>query len=315
MIEEPEELSRISSPAASPAPYEIAHRFRDYVALTKPEINALVVISTIAGAWLAFASRHMPFAPSLVANAAFGTALVAGGAGALNQALEKRFDALMARTMRRPVASGRVPASHAACFGSALGLAGFFWLLGTVNVRAALLALFALALYIFVYTPVKRRSPLSLVVGAIAGAIPPLVGWFAAGGALNFEAALVFSVLFLWQFPHFMSIAWLCRNDYDRAGYRILPARSSRQPFVALATLLPAVALFVSTLFFAFACGALNYVPLLAFVGLAFLALSTCFVALKTNSAARRLLAASVYYLPVVFAFLILAATYKPSVH
>jgi heme o synthase len=315
MIEEPEEVSRISSPSVSRSRYAIAERFRDYFALTKPEINTLIVISTVAGAWLAFASRRVPFAASEVANAVFGTALVASGAGALNQAVEKRFDALMSRTMRRPVAAGRISVRNAACFGSVLGLAGFLWLLVAVNVSAALLALSALTVYIVVYTPLKRRSPLSLVVGAIAGAVPPLIGWFAAKGGLDLEAVLIFAVLFLWQFPHFMSIAWLCRGDYDRAGYRIIPSDPWRQRFVALATLLPAMALFVSTLFFAFARGAVNFVPLLAFVGIALLALSTCFVALKTNSAARRLLAASIYYLPVVFALLILVATYKPSAH
>ena len=314
MIEEPEEISGISSPAAPVAPYEIADRLRDYVALTKPEINALIVISTIAGAWMAFASRQVPFVPALVANAVLGTALVASGAGALNQAIEKRFDALMSRTMRRPVASGRVPALHAACFGAVLGLTGFFWLLGTVNLGAALLALSALAIYIGADTPLKRRSPVSLVVGAIAGAVPPLIGWFAARGALNLEAALIFSLLFLWQFPHFMSIAWICKGDYARAGYHIMPRNSSSR-FVAFATLAPSMALFISTLFFALARGALNCVPLLACVGLAFLAVGVFFVALKTNSAARRLLAASIYYLPVVCALLILVATCKPSVH
>jgi protoheme IX farnesyltransferase len=315
MIQDPHEVSTVSSPSTPRVRHAIANRFRDYFALTKPDVNALIVISTVAGAWLAFASRHLPFAPAEAANAVLGTALVASGAGALNQALEKPFDALMSRTLRRPVASGRVSVFRAACFGSVLAGAGFFWLLATVNVPAALLALFALAVYILVYTPLKRHSPLSLIVGAIAGAVPPLIGWFAGGGALNLEAALIFSVLFLWQFPHFMAIAWICRSDYDRAGYRIIPASPSRLRFIALATIVPAVALLALTLFFALARGALNFVPLLAFLGLAFLALGACFVVLKSNSAARRLLAASIYYLPVVFVLLILVATYKPSVH
>jgi heme o synthase len=315
MTEEPQEAPKLSSPAGARLRPEIADTLRDYVSLTKPEINALVLISTVAGAWMAFASRHVPFAPAVAANAVFGTALVASGAGALNQALEKRFDALMSRTMRRPVASGRVPAVNAACLGSILGLAGFFWLLATVNVRAALLALFALAVYIMVYTPLKRLSSLSLIVGAIAGAVPPLIGWFAAGGVLNSEAALIFSLLFLWQFPHFMSIAWLCRGDYDRAGYRIVPDDPFRHSFVAVMTLLPAFALVTFTLCFAFSRGALLYALLVALIGIAFLALSTHFVIVKNNSSARRLLAASIYYLPVAFALLILAEAYRFPLH
>jgi heme o synthase len=315
MIEEPEEASEISSAVAPRVRHQFADRFRDYLALTKPEINALILISTVAGAWLAFASRHVSFVLPEVANAVFGTALVASGAGALNQVSEKRFDSLMIRTMRRPVAAGRLSALSAACFGGLLALVGFLWLLAVVNVRAALLALFALAVYLLIYTPLKRRSPLCLVVGAIAGAVPPLIGWFAGGGAFNFEAAVIFFLLFLWQFPHFMSIAWICRSDYERAGYRIMPASSSWQRFAALATLLPALVLFALTLFFAFARGALIYVPLLAFVDVGFLVLCAQFALFKNNSAARRLLAASIYYLPVVFALFILVANYKPAVH
>lgn len=318
MTEEPEEAPKLSAPAAARARFEsreISHTLRDYVSLTKPEINALILISTVAGAWLAFAARHLPFAPAVVANAVFGTALVASGAGALNQALEKPFDALMSRTMRRPVASGRVPALNAAAFGSVLAVAGITWLVAAVNVRSALLALFALVLYIVAYTPLKRRSSLSLIIGAIAGAVPPLIGWSAGGGALNFEAALIFLVLFLWQFPHFMSIAWLCRSDYDRAGYRIVPASPSRPLFVAFATLLPAFALLALTLWFAFARGALLYMPLFGFAGISFLALSIHFVIFKNNSSARWLLAASIYYLPVVLALLILVEVSKLPAH
>lgn len=312
MIDEPREVSSIAPPAAPTVRYEAANRFRDYLALTKPEINALIVISTVAGAWLAFTSRQAPFGFSEAANAVFGTALVASGAGALNQAVEKRYDALMTRTMRRPVAAGRISALRAACFGVFLALAGSLWLLFSVGSRASFLALLALGLYILAYTPLKRRATLCLLVGAVAGAVPPLIGWIAAGGAFDFEAAVIFSLLFLWQFPHFMSIAWICRSDYDRAGYRVLPANASRKRFVAIVALLPALALLALTLFFAFERGALICVSLFAAVGVAFVAFVVRFVMLKSNSAARQLLAASIYYLPVAFALLIFVETYRP---
>src|SRR5499425_645585 len=155
-------------------------------------------------------------------NAVLGTLLVASGTGTLNQYVERRFDAEMRRTYRRPLAAGRLNPSAVLWFGIALSVLGTVYLAATVNLLASLLALGTLLSYLFFYTPLKRKSPLCTLVGAIPGAMPPLIGWAAASGHLSFGAWELYSVLFLWQFPHFMSIAWMYREDYDRAGYLML---------------------------------------------------------------------------------------------
>jgi protoheme IX farnesyltransferase len=306
MIYQAQNLRESSAPSAPRDTSEIFTRFRDYLTLTKPEINALILISTVAGGWLAFEAAGASFSLPTLTGAVFGTALVASGAGALNQVLEKPFDALMNRTRRRPVAAERIPVFYAAIFGR---------LLVYVNVRAALLALFAIGTYILAYTPLKRRSPACIFVGAVAGAIPPLIGWVACSGSLNLEAALIFTMLFLWQLPHFMSIGWLCRDQYDRAGYRVIPNGRSRDVFIAIVTILPALGLLAVSLIPALMRGDLIYVAANCFVGLAFLFFGIRLVIRKTNSAGRQLLAASIYYLPFVFALLILVESYRPPIH
>jgi protoheme IX farnesyltransferase len=315
MIYQAQNLRESSASSAPRDTSEIFTRFRDYLTLTKPEINALILISTVAGGWLAFEATGASFSLPALTGAVFGTALVASGAGALNQVLEKRFDALMNRTRRRPVAAERIPVFYAAMFGSLLALSGILWLLVYVNVRAALLALFAIGTYILAYTPLKRRSPACIFVGALAGAIPPLIGWVACSGSLNLEAALIFTMLFLWQLPHFMSIGWLCRDQYDSAGYRVIPNGRSRDVFIAIATILPALGLLAVSLIPALMRGNLIYVAAICFIGLAFLFFGIRLVIRKTNSAARQLLAASIYYLSFVFALLILVESYRPPIH
>src|SRR5438132_13634158 len=215
----------------------------DYWALTKPEVNFLILITTFAGFCLARPVESYDFPFLLLVHTLVGVLLVASGAGALNQFVERRFDAQMRRTARRPLASGRLEPAAVLWFGILLSCAGGVYLAMAVNALASLLATLTLLSYLFLYTPLKRRTPLCTVVGAFPGAMPPLIGWAAASGRLSFDAWVLFGVLFLWQFPHFMAIAWMYREDYDRAGYLVLPRGSRRIRFMAWQTVLPALAL------------------------------------------------------------------------
>src|SRR6266571_9003943 len=191
----------------------------DYWALTKPEVNFLIVITTFAGFCLALPNRSHPFPFMLLIHTLLGTLLVAGGTGTLNQYIERRFDAQMRRTARRPLAAGRLKSSAVLWFGIVLSVVGSVYLAVAVNLLSSVLAIATLLSYLFFYTPLKRKTPLCTLVGAFPGAMPPLIGWAAASGKLNFEAWTLYAVLFLLQFPHFMAIAWMYCEEYDRAGY------------------------------------------------------------------------------------------------
>src|ERR1700739_3667939 len=202
----------------------------DYGALTKPDVNFLIVVTTFAGFYLARATGWRDFPFWLSINSLSGTLLVASGTGALNQYLERKFDAQMRRTARRPAAAGRLKPSTALTFGTALAMIGSIYLAIAVNLLASVLATLTLLTYLFVYTPLKRKTPMCVLVGAFPGAMPPLIGWAAASGRLNIEAGILYAMLFLWQFPHFMAIAWMYREDYDRAGYQVLPTGNGKGP-------------------------------------------------------------------------------------
>ncbi len=204
----------------------------DYWALTKPEVNFLVLVATFVGFRLG--SNSAP-APVLV-HTLVGTLLVASGAAVLNQFTERSFDAQMRRTSRRPLAAGKLRPSNALWFGISLSVLGGLYL-AVINILTAVLALAALLSYLLLYTPLKRKTPLCTLVGAFPGAVPPLIGWAAARGRLDSEAWVLYFILFLWQFPHFMSIAWMYREDYSRAGYQVLPARRIARSFCHLAKL------------------------------------------------------------------------------
>src|SRR6266567_9461685 len=197
--------------------------FSDYWALTKPEVNFLIVVTTFAGFYLGCTAQWRDFPFWLSINAVLGTMLVASGTGTLNQYIERRFDAQMRRTAERPLPAGRIHPSRALWFGVVLSVAGSFYLADLVNLLASVLALLTLSTYLLLYTPLKRKTPLCTLVGALPGAAPPLIGWAGASGSLSAEAWVLYAILFLWQFPHFMAIAWMYREDYARAGYRTLP--------------------------------------------------------------------------------------------
>lgn len=198
----------------------------DLVILTKPRITLMVVVTMLGGIWLALHRIGPSAAPSTVslAIAVLGTALVVGSANALNMYLERFTDRLMARTKNRPLPTGRLDAKVALVFGLALGLVSVPALTLAVNATTGLLAALALVSYVAVYTPLKRRTTASLLIGAIPGAIPPLLGWTAVTGRVEWPGVLLFGILFLWQVPHFLAIATFRRDDYVRAGLKILPA-------------------------------------------------------------------------------------------
>jgi protoheme IX farnesyltransferase len=280
----------------------------DYWALTKPEVNFLIVVTTFAGFYLARAAGWHDFPFCLSINALLGTLLVASGTGTLNQYLERGFDAQMRRTARRPLAAGRLKPAAVLWFGLALSVVGSIYLAVAVNVLTSLLALVTLSSYLFIYTPLKRKTPLCTLIGAFPGAMPPLIGWAAATGKLNFLAWTLYAVLFLWQFPHFMAIAWMYREDYARAGYLVLPPDDHvRARLVNLQAVLPLLALVPLSLLPGMMEEAKFYSIGALLLGAGFFYYGAQFVLRRSNSAARRLLAASIIYLPTLFALMLLA--------
>src|ERR1022692_1490593 len=191
-----------------------------YVVLTKPDVTFLVVLTTIAGFYL---GSRGPLDWVLMLHTLGGTLLVAGGTSALNQYVERDMDALMRRTAARPLPSGTLQPREVLLFGVGSIIVGAAWLALAVNGLSALVALSTCVLYLGLYTPVETRTTFSTAVGAIPGALPPLIGWAAARGSLSLGAWVLFAILFFWQFPHFMAIAWMYREDYARAGIRMLP--------------------------------------------------------------------------------------------
>jgi protoheme IX farnesyltransferase len=278
--------------------------------LTKPEVNFLIALATFTGFYLSHAHHSGNFPFSLLACTLVGTLLVASGTGTLNQYIERRFDAQMRRTARRPLATGHLRASVGLALGIVLATLGSVFLAVSVNLLASALAVFTLSSYLLIYTPLKRKSPACTLIGAIPGAMPPLIGWAAASGHLSSEAWLLWGILFFWQFPHFMAIAWMYRDDYQRAGYRVLPVADGQCAFVNWMTVLPLLVLIPLTLFPAF-FGHANAIYALGvlFAGSVFLYHGSGLALHKSNQHARRLLLASIGYLPIVFALLITGST------
>jgi len=273
----------------------------DYWALTKPEVNFLILITTFVGFYLGCANAGRPFSFLALFNTLLGTLLVASGTATLNQYIERSFDAQMRRTARRPAAAGRLEPHAVLAFGIVLSVAGTIYLAVATGPLASLLALLTLLSYLFLYTPLKRRTSLCVLVGAFPGAMPPLIGWAAASGGLSSEAWLLYAILFLWQFPHFMAIAWMYREDYDRAGYLMLPTGDTRTLVVVLQTMLPLFALVpISIALPAQHTATFCWAGLL--VDLTFLYFGVEFVFQRSRIAARRLLAASIVYLPMLLA-------------
>ena len=278
-------------------------RLRDYYTLTKPEVNLLILMTSSAGYALA---SHSPFRVLGLVNTLLGTLPVASGTATLNQWMERVWDGRMRRTASRPVPSGRMAATEALGFGLLLSLVGGVYLAATVNLLAAALAIATLLSYLLIYTPLKRKTPLCTLLGAFPGAMPTLIGWAGASGRIDRQAWFLFAILFLWQFPHFLAIALMYREDYARAGYKMLPAFDREARFTRAEILGLTLVLIVITLLPSGRLGPLYGIAMV--LAGAFL---LYYVVKLTRSAsialASKLVHASVIYLPVVLAAVVMA--------
>ena len=292
-------------PAPAPArPWALGgSRAADFVELTKPRIAVLVLFTVAAGALLA-----RPLELGLLLHTLLGTALVAAGASALNQLLERRSDALMRRTENRPLPAGRLLPGEVFVFGMGLGVAGLGYLaLAVRQPLTVLVAAVTFVSYVFVYTPLKKRTTLNTLIGAVPGALPPVIGWTSVTGSLDAPGWTLFLILFLWQVPHFLAIAWIFREDYARAGLRMLPVVdpdgtvTGRQMLLYCLTLLP-----VSVLPVMFHQAGPVYFAGAFALGLLFLRAVLGFYREKTTRQARKVLHASLVYLPALLALLLL---------
>jgi protoheme IX farnesyltransferase len=277
-------------------------RALDFVALTKPRVVLMVAVTTLVGYHVAAGADYRRLLHTLL-----GTALAAAGTLALNQFLERDLDARMARTRGRPLPGGRLAPGEALGFGTLLLLAGVLYQAATVGLAAAALTGATAVLYLFAYTPLKRVSPLCMVVGAVPGALPPVTGWVAARGDLDVGAWILFAILFLWQLPHTLAIAWLYRDDYARAGIRVLPAvdvhgASTQRQIVAGCLALHAVALLPTLVGLA---GPVYFFGALV-LGAAFLSCGLAQALAPSAAAARRLVLASILHLPLLLGLMAL---------
>jgi protoheme IX farnesyltransferase len=274
-------------------------RLRDYYILTKPEVNLLILMTTSAGFYLASHGRFNKFG---LLNTVAGTLLVASGTATLNQWMERVWDGRMRRTARRPLPSGRLSAREALVFGILLSLAGGLYLLATVNRLSSFLAIATLLSYLLIYTPLKRKTPLCTFMGAIPGAMPTLIGWAGAAGRIDSRAWFLFAVLFLWQFPHFLAIALMYREDYARAGYRMLPASDREARFTRAEIFGFTILLVATTILPVVARGGFTYPAAMLLAGTFFLNYVMRLMKSTATVPASRVVHASVIYLPIVLA-------------
>ena len=278
-------------------------RVADFVTLTKPRLNLLVLVTTLAGLYLASPDGVRT---SLLVHTLLGTALVAGGAAALNQVWERETDRLMRRTSARPVPQGRLGINEGAWFGVLLCAAGLVELTFGANAVAAAVALATSASYVLVYMPLKTRTSLATLVGAVPGALPPVIGWAAATGEITLPALVLFGIVFFWQMPHFLAIAWMYRDDYARAGIPLLPVlepdgrRTGHQALLYAAALWP-----VSLLPALVGLADAPYSIVATGLGLVFIALAALFARQRTIVSARRLFLFSITYLPLLWGALV----------
>jgi len=279
------------------SPQALASRLRDYYTLTKPEVNLLILMTTSAGYYL---GSEGEFKIGRLVSTLIGTLLVASGTATLNQFMERRYDAQMRRTANRPLVSGRLSAREAFWFGILLSVAGGLYLALAVNTLAALLAVSTLLSYLLVYTPLKRKTPLCTALGAIPGAMPTLIGWAGASAGIGRQAWLLFAILFLWQFPHFLAIALMYRDDYSRAGFRMLPSFDFEGKFTKAEILVFTVVLVLATMFPALAGGGATFLLCMSAAGAFFLYHTGKLAASDSKLLPNRVVHASVIYLPVV---------------
>ena len=293
----------IAAAAAAPARL-LRARLADALELTKPRVTSMVLVTTLVGFYM---GSRGPLDLVLLLHVLAGTALAAAGASALNQYLEREADGRMWRTRARPLPSGRMEPAHALLFGCLLSVAGLAQLAVAANRVAAGLVALTLLSYVFVYTPLKTRSALCTLVGALPGALPPLVGWAAAEGGITPGGMALFAILFVWQMPHALAIACLYRDDYARGGFALLPvitggSEVSGRIAMANAVLLVPLSLLPALLGYA---GAAYFIGALV-LGVVMVLMAAPLVTDRTTRAARRLLLASVAYLPALLALMAL---------
>ena len=276
----------------------------DLAELVKARLTLLVLLTTAVGFYL---GSEPPINYIELLHVVFGTAAAAAGAAALNQWWERRADALMRRTKMRPIPAGRMPPLQALALGVGLSIFGVIYLAIVCNALSAALAAITIAIYIFAYTPLKRASTANTAVGAIPGAIPPMIGWAAARGSIGAGAWSLFAIIFLWQLPHFFAIAWMYREDYSRAGFRMISSddrsgeRSASQSvfFCILLLVIAGLPAFLGIT-------TLVYLAAELVLGGLFVAVAMRFLRMRTAGAARSLFIASIAYLPLLLAALVL---------
>jgi protoheme IX farnesyltransferase len=277
---------------------------RDYLELTKPRITVLILICTAVGYLFGCGALLRPL---MLLYALVGTALLASGTSALNQWYEAESDAKMHRTRRRPLPGGRMKRTHAFFFGGVVSVAGFAELWFQTNALTAMLGLFTLLSYLFIYTPLKRHSPMCTTVGAVPGAMPPLIGYAAARGHLDSAALALFAILLVWQFPHFYAIAWMYRDDYARGGIQMLPVvepdgdSTARRIMVSSILLIP-----ISLLPRLLGMSGSIYATAAVAAGLGLVYFGVRLGRERTSVRARDVLLASVVYLPALLAVMVL---------
>jgi len=295
-------VARVEAAAARPS------RLADFYELTKPRMNFLVLVTTMVGFYMAL--RHGWQGWGLMLHTLAGTALAAAGASVLNQYVEREHDAKMNRTAGRPLPAGRVAPLEALLFGVTLGASGVVYLAALVNPLTAALGALTIATYVFLYTPMKRWTTLCTVVGAVPGAIPPMMGWTAATDSLSAEAWALFGILFFWQMPHFLAIAILYRDDYAAGGFKMLPVVDEELSVTGRQMVLYALALVpVSLLPVALRMAGLGYGLAAVVLGLTFLGFSVKCAFGKGRGEARALFLASIVYLPLLLAAMMLDRT------
>lgn len=292
-----------TSPQRPAAPARPRRAWSDYLELTKPRLNLLVVITTLAGYYLGLDDEA---SITTLVHTVVGTTLVAGGSSVLNQVWEKDTDKLMRRTRRRPLPDERLAPGPALWFGVGLATTGIVELWFFANPLASLTALVTLATYVVWYTPLKLRTSLSTIVGAIPGALPALIGWAAATNTLSAPGWVLFAIVFLWQMPHFLAIAWMHRDDYARAGMPLLPVvepdgrSTGRQAVLYAAATIP-----VSLLPTLLGIAGPRYLVAALVLGAIVLWLSVEFAATRSHASARRLFFATIIYLPLLWGVLV----------
>src|SRR6266849_8302244 len=278
---------------------------RDLVELVKARLTLLVLITTAVGFYL---GAEGPVNVAALLQTVFGTAAAAAGAAALNQWWEYNLDALMQRTRSRPVPAGRMRPRDAVVLGSALSIFGVIYLAFVCNALSAALAAITIIIYIFAYTPLKRVSTFNTALGAVPGALPPMIGWAAARGTLNAGAWMLFAILFFWQLPHFFAIAWMYRDDYARAGFQMISSDDRSGERSASQSVFFCMLLFVVAGLPAFlGIATVFYLVAELILGGLFLAAAMRFLKTKRRSDARRLFLTSIIYLPLLLGALVLS--------